>query len=223
MTEYTFGEFAPDAAKDNANVLTECLNMRYDAGGYMNIKADGGWDPLDFTSITGSFPSGGFINCVASTGVTGAINNVISVFYSGSSFNIYSANSSTPTLERTDGNYLEDSLINFGQTALYARISGKAYRRTFSTGVWSEITTMTYESRGLYCVRDFVFSIKPDLGQGCAIEWSDINEPQSWGGTGLSDQHVLFQLTRARMLAANLFTFFSAMPFAAAHSRGKQR
>jgi hypothetical protein len=205
MTEYQFGEFAPDAAKDNANVLTGCLNMKYEADGYRNIRKDRAFDLLGFTGILGAPPAGTYVNSVASRNVGWAVppdgETIISVFQDAPfSYNVYrkqrfSGESGTPgityILEYTTSQYIKHSLINFGNTAMLARgNAGKAVRRDHSNGSWSAVAGMVYNSHGLYNVRDFVFSIFPNVGQGCAIEWSDINNPTTWGGTGLSDFQV---------------------------------
>jgi hypothetical protein len=198
MSEYIFGEFAPDAAKDNANVLTECLNMRYEGDGYRNIRQDTPFDFLTFTGITGTPPTGTYVNSVASVNSGGSIpqgNVIVSVLKNGSTYDVYSKHFSNPhVLELSATQYIPHSLVNFGNTALFARgaaLGGqKAMRRDFSTGNWITLTGMTYVSVGLYLVRDFVFSMGVQTGQGCVIEWSDINAPTTWGGTGLSDNQV---------------------------------
>lgn len=198
MTEYTFGEFAPDAAKDNANVLTECLNMKFEGDGYRNIRKDTPFDFLTFTGISGTPPTGTYTNSVASVNSGGVIpqgNVIVSVLKNGSTYDVYSKHPSNPhVLELSATQYVPHSLVNFGNTALFARglaLGGqKAMRRDHSTGTWSALSSMTYVSTGLFIVRDFVFSITAQIGQGCAIEWSDINAPTTWGGTGLSDFQI---------------------------------
>ena len=187
MSEYIFGEFAPDAAKDNANVLTECLNMRYDVGGYMNIKgdllttgqsgviisyADGDVDNSDYSTVRIQYRDDGG-------------------FSGGAHYLLFGTDgASSVTLYRTGPLVKEYQTLVFGKTSFFVSRSGEIKYFNDSVSVWTDVTGLTGANapKTMGVIGDFLF-VGNFQDSSNSIKWSDVNDPLDFA-SGLSDNQL---------------------------------
>jgi hypothetical protein len=207
MSEYIFGEFAPDAAKDNANVLTECVNMRYFDGGYDNVKKDilsssfvG--DSVDKILLSGiacypaTFAGGRTVrNAIiwrdATSGLTKFSRGDLS---SASGYNFLFEAVSTQTIDS-----LSKKIASFGENVFVENGTLGSTSSVTSTGAIGFGTPSWHPGAGtpvaitpgsaFAAVKDFFFVALDDRTWGQSILWSGINNSTSFIG-GLADNQT---------------------------------